>query len=905
MARRRSGEAADAVTPSMHPPRLATALLRRVLPEDVRDDIDGDLRELYVRRQSASGATGARLWYWATTLSFAVRFAPLKLSEVADHLFGRDRIPSALDFRLGARMLRKYPGLTIVGGMGMAVATAIGAGAFAFVNTYLYPDLPLHEGDRVVSIVNWDAGRGRADRRMLHDVVTWRAESKALVDIGASRTSRRNLVDSTGQSIVVSVAEMSAAGFRVARIPPFRGRALVDADERPSAPPVIVIGHDVWTERFQSDPDIIGRVVRLGRVAHVIVGVMPQGFAFPVNDAWWIPLRADPAAYPMGEGPRLNVFARLAPGATREGAQAELTVIAERSAVTPSQTRERVTPRVMDYVEIFADMGATPATLVLAQTVFAMLLVLVCLNVALLVYARTVVRTGEIAVRSALGASRGRIVTQLVAEALVLSLLSALAGLALISAVLRAVDHIRSSYEGGLPFWVDPGLSPGTVLYTLALAFLGAIIVGVPPALRVTSRRLGATLGSLTGGGSPRLGRTWTSLIVAQVAVAVATVPPAVLMGRYWVSQAMTDPGFPSAEYVSAGLHLEREDDAELATPDFTRALRATQSAMMERLAGDPAVAGATFAVGLPGYHPYGTVGLEVGRQVRRPRIARVGTSYFPVFGVKLLAGRSFTDADVAQPTGRPVIVNRAFAEQLSAHGTVVGQRVLFPLQLGGRTDRAISSREIIGVVEDFPAGRNGIDDPGDTRATLYEPIAPGEEQHVTVFARMRVPFADFVPRLRAIASAVDPTLQLREVQTVEHAYAVRRRELAMAALGVVLVVGSVLLLSAAGMYAMMSFTVSQRRREIGVRSALGGSARHILTGVLGRAALQLAVGVVVGLTLVVVADRLTGGNLMSRAGLLIIPVTAAFMVVVGMIAAAGPARRGLRIQPTEALRSE
>ena len=327
----------------------------------------------------------------------------------------------------------------------------------------------------------------------------------------------------------------------------------------------------------------------------------------------------------------------------------------------------------------------------------------------------------------------------------------------------------------------------------------------------------------------------------------------------------------------------------------------------MERKYAEPTVAGVTFGVGLPGYHPYDYVGLEVGRQVRLPRVARVGTNYFPVFDVKLLAGRSFTGADVAQKTGRPVIVNRAFAEQMWERGMVVGQRVRHPLRLNGnRADSAQSPlREIVGVVEDFPAGRIGIDDPGDTRATLYEPIAPGEDQNVTVFARMRVPLAVFAPRLRAIAAAVDPTLQLREIQTVEHAYTVRRREMAMAALGVVLVVGSVLLLSAAGMYAMMSFTVSQRRREIGVRSALGGSARQILMSVLARAALQLAVGVVAGLALVVVADRLTGGELMFRTGPLIIPATALFMVVVGLIAAAGPARHGLRIQPTEALRSE
>src|SRR5687768_3285888 len=175
----------------------------------------------------------------------ASRLVTERLRRLLHHLFGRDAVPSALDFRLGARMLRKHPGLTLVGGIGMAVATAIGAGSFAFFNTYMYPDLALHEGERVVSIINWDTRRRIDDQRVLHDFVTWRAEAKSLVDVGAFRTSRRNLIDNAGEGSPVSVAEMSAAGFRVARTSPTHGRLLVDADERPGAPPVIVIGHDV------------------------------------------------------------------------------------------------------------------------------------------------------------------------------------------------------------------------------------------------------------------------------------------------------------------------------------------------------------------------------------------------------------------------------------------------------------------------------------------------------------------------------------------------------------------------------------------------------------------------------------------------------------------------------------
>jgi len=401
-------------------------------------------------------------------------------------------------------------------------------------------------------------------------------------------------------------------------------------------------------------------------------------------------------------------------------------------------------------------------------------------------------------------------------------------------------------------------------------------------------------------------------MIVTQVTLAVGILPPALLMGRFWISQAMTRPGFPADEYLSAGLRLDRESNggADTVQSVLENAMRASQSALIERLEADPMVDGVTFGAGIPGFHPFNAVGVENSPGGRGARMARVAPNYFKVLGVKLVAGRAFRDADVAHPTARPVIVDRSFAGRLDVGGDVIGRRVRFPLwgNSGGRVDPAqLEWREIIGVVDDFPAGNIGIEDPGDTRATLYEPIAPGELTAPTLFVHVRGGgnTAAFAPRLRAIAAAVDPTLQLRDVQSVEQTYAAERRWMKAAALAVVLVVGSVLLLSAAGIYALMSLTVSQRRREIGVRAALGGGARHILMSVLARAALQLAMGVVAGLVLVVAADRLTGGELMSRTGLIVIPLTALFVVAIGMIAAAGPARYGLRIQPTEALRSE
>jgi predicted permease len=793
-------------------------------------------------------------------------------------------------------MLLKHPGLTIIGGIGMAVGTAIGAGTFAFFNTYYLPDLPLHEGNRVVSIANWDAKRGDENQRVLHDFVAWRSEAKSLVDIGAFRISRRNLIDGRGGSSPINLAEMSAAGFRVARVAPLLGRALVDDDERADATPAIVIGYDAWTTRFERDAGVLGRTVQLGRTTHTIVGVMPEGFEFPVNQQYWIPLRDDPAAYPVGAGPKMAVFARLAPGATKDVAQAELAVIGKRMAAAHPTTHEHLLPRVNAYVEVFAKTGGASWMFTIVEAMLALLLVVVCLNVAILVYARTVTRTGEIAVRTALGASRTRIVTQLFAEALVLSVISALVGLGIVAVGLRYLDDFLAMQLGGAPFWVNPGLSVSTVLYALGLAVMGAVIVGVLPALRATGAQLRSTLGALSGGSKPQLGRTWTTLIVTQVAITVAVLPPAIVMGGHFVSQAVTRPGFAAGEFLGASF-----PEADADTPQSRAVMRANQTALVAALESDPAVMGATLGMETPGMHFPEGIELDSAGAWRAPRLARVGVNYFDVFPVKILAGRAFTATDIASAKARPVIVNRTFVERMAPGSAVLGRRV----RLEQVNDTTTVWREIVGVVDDFPANDIGKVDPSDSPATLYEPIAPGELQGMTVFLHVRGRADVFAPRLRAIVAAVDPSLELRRVQSLDASYAQKRSEGTMTALAIVLGIGSVLLLSAAGMYALMSFTVSQRRREIGVRAALGAGAGNILRSVLRRAATQLAIGLGAGLALVVVVDAVIGGNFMSEAGRVVLPATALFMTVVGIIAAAGPARKGLRIQPTEALRSE
>jgi putative ABC transport system permease protein len=499
----------------------------------------------------------------------------------------------SLDLKLAVRMLRKYPWLTLIGGTGMALGVGLSVGLFTMMATFAYPTLPLEEGDRIVALENVNAAVNDEERPSLHDLVLWREELRSVRDLGGFRTVERNLIADDGGVAPVQLAEMTAAGFRLARVPPLLGRHLVPEDELRGAPPVVVIGYDVWQERFGGDPAVVGRGLRLDGGVHTVVGVMPEGFAFPVNHRFWIPLRTEPAGYARTEGPGLFVYGRLAPGVAVEQAQGELTAIGRRTAAAYPETHAQLRPMISPYTYPLTGMerGVSVWELAQFQVMMSLLLIVVALNVAVLVYARTATRWGEIAVRSALGASRRRIVAQLFAEALVLSLGAAAVGFAVAQLCVRLL--VRVSQDGAPPpFWLDYGLRPATLLFTIGLAVLAAVIVGVLPALQATGSRLQGDLRQLGGTTGIRLGRTWTTLIVAQVAIAVAALPAAINIGWSTIREAATRPAYPAEEFLSARLEL----DAGIppAEGDASDAFANRLTGLMGRLEAEPAVAGVT-----------------------------------------------------------------------------------------------------------------------------------------------------------------------------------------------------------------------------------------------------------------------------------------------------------------------
>ncbi|HEX2203803.1 MAG TPA: ABC transporter permease, partial [Longimicrobium sp.] len=248
----------------------------------------------------------------------------------------------SLDFKLGLRMLRKYPGLALVGGLATAFAIGVGAAAFEVVTQVAHPTLPLPGGDRIVGLRNWDAEKSRVEDRALHDFAAWREGLRTVEELGAFRSVARNLAVDGAAPVPAGVAEISAAGFRVARVAPLLGRALVEADEAPGAPPVVVIGHDVWRARFGGDPGVVGKTLRLDGAPATVVGVMPEGFGFPVAHELWTPLRLRALDFPRGRGPEVQLFGRLAPGASLREAKAELATLGRRAAADSPQTQYRL-----------------------------------------------------------------------------------------------------------------------------------------------------------------------------------------------------------------------------------------------------------------------------------------------------------------------------------------------------------------------------------------------------------------------------------------------------------------------------------------------------------------------------------------------------------------------------------
>jgi predicted permease len=835
---------------------------------------------------------------------------------------------SWLDFKVGFRMLARYPMLTVVGSLAIAVAIGVGAGVFEVITRVTDPSLPLPDGDRIVGLNYVDRAESGTRAPGAYDARSWQEGLRTIEDIGAFRLAQRNLIVGEQVGEPVDAAEISAAAFRVTRVPPLIGRVLVDEDESPRSPAVVVLGNRLWKMRFGADPAVVGRVVRLGATQATVVGVMPEGFAFPVRQNLWTPLRLRELPQEPDRGPVLRVFGRLRTGVELREAQAELTTFASRLTAQFPKQYENLQPQVLPYGESFVD---APQDLLVRAGISinafgALLLVVICGNVALLMFARAATREREILVRQALGAARSRIVMQLFAEALVLATIAAVLGLTATDFVLKWVLAAVNTENEGWPFWIEGGLSARALTYSAWLTLLAAIVTGVVPALKITRTNTEAGLRQASAGaGGIRMGGIWTGVIVAQIAATVLFTAVAYVVQRQAAGIASAKASFPAEEYLAVRIEMDRDgaSDESAGTVDesFLRRYQATARELERRVAEEASVGGTTLAEQLP-LMPSGRGVVEIddtgpGGPVTDTAFsvstAAVDLDFFDVFKTPILAGRGFTPRDTAVGANT-VVVNQLFVEQILAGRNAVGRRVRYRVEEAQAITAPEPWFEIIGVVRDLvppPEAPMSLDIPA--RPLVYHALGSNRTQSYPLYLAAHARSGDptsLLPTLRRIAADISPEVRLSDIHRLDQGNSIDVRVWNGVASAILLVSAIALVLSLAGIYAITSFTVSRRTREIAVRVALGAQISHVVTNVFRGPFFQVATGVAVGclmmglLVAMSMRDSDVGVGTVTRHAALLLAYGATMMGVCGL-ACIGPLLRVFRVEPTEVLRDD
>jgi predicted permease len=667
-----------------------------------------------------------------------------------------------------------------------------------------------------------------------------------------------------------------------------------------------VVGYDFWKNKLDGAADAVGRVIRISGTPVTIVGVMPRGYGFPQANGVWRPLHLE--RIPEASPSLRYVIGRLAPGHPREEATAQVAAIGARAATMFPETRKNVRLQVISLPDAVSFWDDDVPWMLASMNVFLVLLAaLLCGNVAMLLFARAVSRERELLVRAALGASRGRLIMQLFAEALLLCAVGAVVGFMVARFVLAATWAMIEAKGGPLPFWIDTSLSTTTMLYAVGLALFAAAIAGFVPALKVTSggadRRLRA---ASSGGGGLQFGGVWTVVIVAQIAL--TTMLPVPLLGVGAEGTRKAPAGFPAEAFLTATLAIDRFDGAQ-ASGDTMPAVRAVRletryRALADRLRQEPGVLDVTYANQMPLTRlRWGVIEAEGsppndGNDHCIPNycagIVSVDPRFFDVVGAPVIRGRALTTADAEQKT-RAILVNEFFVNRVLHGRNPIGRRIRF----AWIPDRSAESwYEIVGVVPDLGVS----DNEGDWgRAGVYQAKLPRETGALRVAIHVRGDPQRFAVRLRELAQTIDPALRVIDPKPLP------RQGESSGAFWLELLVSLTsvtLMLSLAGVYAVTAFAVARRTREIGVRVALGARPLHVLATIFKRPLIQIALGVGVGAILAVALAN----NDLSDVHLDDFGRSAVFAlstILCCALACIVPTRRALRIQPTDALRDE
>ena len=785
------------------------------------------------------------------------------------------------DIRYGFRMLWKNPGFTLIAVLALALGIGANTAIFSVVNAVLLRPLPYKDADRLVYI-----GLSLPDYRDVE-------ESNQVFDGMAVFASNQYNLTGTENAEQVLGAVVSTNFFPLLGTAQL-GRTFSAADDRE---PLAVISYDLWQRRFGGQQDVLGKTLGLSGKPHTIVGVMPPEFQFPNSQfKVWVPLGSAMEATPeQAQNRQLRIFrsiAHLKPGVTLAQAQADVDAISNRLQQQYPDTNAGVRLRVVSiYERLVGDVR--PALLIILGTV-GLILLIACANVANLLLARTTAREREIAIRSALGAGRWRVVRQLLTESVLLASIGGALGILLAA---WSIDLLPMLGAQDIPRADAIRIDLPVLLFTTGASLLTGLLFGLAPALQALKVNLNESLkeGGRDGIGGSRGRRLRGVLVVAEVALAVVVLIGAGLLIKSFSRLLNVNAGFKTENLLTMNVNLSNFKEPQKRTALVNQLLE-----QIKRIPGVERVGGAT---GLPPQTPQRATNFEVeGLPNLNPDesgsyFIAATPDYFRALETPLTAGRAFDEHDT-ETSAPVVIINQSLARRLFPNSSAVGRRLKLV-----NPEQTPDWREIVGVVGDIKY--SGLDDPGES--AIYTPFAQTPFLWSYFMVRTNSSPMNVSASLQRAVSAVDENLTAARIKPMDQLVSETVAQPRFNALLLGIFAALALVLAAVGIYGVISYTVAQRTREIGIRMALGAQGKDVLKLVVGQGMTLALIGVATGLAAAFALTRLMASLLFNVSAT--DPVTfvliALLLALVALLACYIPARRAMRVDPMEALRYE